>query len=401
MAYETTGEADPTPDASPPGRGVRYVEVSVDDAGQRLDNFLVRHLQDVPRAHVFRLLRKGEVRVNKKRAKPDQRTVAGDVVRIPPLRHGEAAPAPAEPRQASASLQKLVTDAIVYEDADLLVFNKPPGVAVHGGSATSFGLIEALRSARPEQKDLELVHRLDRETSGCLIVAKRRGALRDLHAQLREGRTEKRYLALLCGKWNLGTKRIELALDTDERRSGERHVAVRPHGKKSVSTFKPVQFFGNLATLVEVEIDTGKTHQIRVHAAHAGHPVAGDDKYGNRVLNELLRGYGLDRMFLHSSSIGFTRPGTLEPMIASAPLSPELGAVLDKLARSKARAPADARGKALKPKGRTPPVALRQARTGDGARAGGDRVQATEEPRSSSAPTGGRRAGRMRARRTR
>ena len=161
---------------------------------------------------------------------------------------------------------------------------------MHGGSATDFGLIEALRSARPEQPDLELVHRLDRDTSGCLLVAKRRAALRDLHLQLREGRTEKHYLALVCGKWNLGTKRIELALDTDERRSGERHVAVRAHGKKSVSTFKPVQFFGNLATLMEVEIDTGKTHQIRVHAAHAGHPVAGDDKYGNRVFNELLQG---------------------------------------------------------------------------------------------------------------
>jgi 23S rRNA pseudouridine955/2504/2580 synthase len=247
------------------------------------------------------------------------------------------------PRAASASLQKVVLDAIVYEDKDLIIFNKPSGVAVHGGSARDFGLIETLRTTRPDLTDAELVHRLDRDTSGCLIVAKRRGALRDLHSQLREGRTEKRYLALLCGKWNLGTKRIELALDTNERRSGERHVAVRAHGKKAVSTFKPVQFFGNMASLVEVEIDTGKTHQIRVHAAHAGHPVAGDDKYGNRALNDLLRDYGLNRMFLHSLSIGFTRPGTQEPMLASAPLSPELGAVLDKLARGKARVPAPPR----------------------------------------------------------
>ncbi len=339
MNQQTPPAADDEPAGAPTGTGVQYVEVAVDDAGQRLDNFLVRFLKDVPRTHVFRLLRKGEVRVNKKRAKPDQRVVVGDQVRIPPLRRAEAMPAPTEPRPASASLQKVVLDAIIYEDNDLIVFNKPSGIAVHGGSATDFGLIEALRSARPELVDAELVHRLDRDTSGCLLVAKRRGALRDLHLQLREGRTEKRYLALLCGKWNLGTKRIEVALDTNERRSGERHVAVRSHGKKTVSTFKPVQFFGNVASLMEVEIDTGKTHQIRVHAAHAGHPVAGDDKYGDRVMNDLLRDYGLNRMFLHSLSLGFTRPGTQEPMLASAPLSPELAAVLDKLSRGKARAP--------------------------------------------------------------
>jgi 23S rRNA pseudouridine955/2504/2580 synthase len=349
MAYETDPGIDGNSAEPEPGRGVTHVEVTVDDAGTRLDNFLVRQLKDVPRTHVFRLLRKGEVRVNKKRAKPDQRVALGDIVRIPPVKKAEDLPPPATPRTASESLQALVLGAITYEDSDLIVINKPPGLAVHGGSATDFGLIEALRSARPEQRDLELVHRLDRDTSGCLLVAKRRAALRDLHLQLREGRTEKHYLALLCGKWNLGTKRIELALDTDERRSGERHVAVRAHGKKSVSTFKPVQFFGNLATLMEVEIDTGKTHQIRVHAAHAGHPVAGDDKYGNRVFNQLLADYGLKRMFLHSSSMGFTRPGTREPMLASAPLPPELSAVIDKLTRGKARAPQDARGKAMKP----------------------------------------------------
>jgi 23S rRNA pseudouridine955/2504/2580 synthase len=343
MAYENPPAAEDDSAVPPTGTGVQYVEVAVDDAGQRLDNFLARYLRDVPRTHIFRLLRKGEVRVNKKRAKPDQRVLVGDQVRIPPLRRADAMPAPTEPRPASASLQRLVLDAIIYEDNDLIIFNKPSGIAVHGGSATDFGLIEALRSARPELVDAELVHRLDRDTSGCLLVAKRRGALRDLHMQLRQGTTEKRYLALLCGKWNLGTKRIELALDTNERRSGERHVAVRSHGKKTLSTFKPVQFFGNLASLMEVEIDTGKTHQIRVHAAHAGHPVAGDDKYGDRVLNDLLRDYGLNRMFLHSLSLGFTRPGTQEPMLASAPLSPELAAVLDKLARGKARVPAPPR----------------------------------------------------------
>jgi 23S rRNA pseudouridine955/2504/2580 synthase len=394
MAYENTEDPVQEPAPSGAGRGVEHVEVTVDDAGTRLDNFLVRHLGDVPRTHVFRLLRKGEVRVNKKRARPDQRVMLGDIVRIPPVRRSEEVPAPATSRTASPSLQKLVLDSIVYEDADLIVFNKPPGVAVHGGSATDFGLIEAFRAARPDVPDAELVHRLDRETSGCLLVAKRRAALRDLHAQLREGATEKRYLALLCGKWNLGTKRIELTLDTDERRSGERHVAVRAHGKPSVSTFKPVQFFGNLATLVEVEIDTGKTHQIRVHAAHAGHPVAGDDKYGDRVFNGLLRDYGLKRMFLHSASMGFTRPGTREPMLASAPLPEELSAVLDKLTRGKARAPEGAKGRPLKP---SSPLPLRRERSSaplppPRERSAEGRARATPER------TGGRRAGRMRAR---
>jgi 23S rRNA pseudouridine955/2504/2580 synthase len=382
MAYEINPATDVNPAEQEPGRGVTHVEVTADDAGTRLDNFLVRQLKDVPRTHVFRLLRKGEVRVNKKRAKPEQRVALGDIVRIPPVRKAEDVPPPATPRTASESLQKLVLESITYEDGDLIVFNKPPGLAVHGGSATDFGLIEALRGARPGQADLELVHRLDRDTSGCLLVAKRRAALRDLHLQLREGQTEKHYLALVCGKWNLGTKRIELALDTDERRSGERHVAVRAHGKKSVSTFKPVQFFGNLATLMEVEIDTGKTHQIRVHAAHAGHPVAGDDKYGNRVFNEIFKDYGLKRMFLHSSSLGFTRPGTREPMLASAPLPPELSAVLDTLTRGKARAPQDERGKTLKPEGaRGPIVAPRVQRPAP--------VPQTGKPRLGNPRTGG------------
>jgi 23S rRNA pseudouridine955/2504/2580 synthase len=413
MAYETEPVIDENTSAAEPGRGVTHVEVTEDDAGTRLDNFLVRQLKDVPRTHVFRLLRKGEVRVNKKRAKPDQRVVLGDIVRIPPVRKAEDVPPPATPRTASESLQALVLDAITYEDSDLIVFNKPPGLAVHGGSATAFGLIEALRGARPGQPDLELVHRLDRDTSGCLLVAKKRAALRDLHLQLREGRTEKHYLALVCGKWNLGTKRIELALDTDERRSGERHVAVRPHGKKSVSTFKPVQFFGNLATLMEVEIDTGKTHQIRVHAAHAGHPVAGDDKYGNRVFNQLFEDYGLKRMFLHSSSLGFTRPGTREPMLASAPLPPELGAVIDTLTRGKARAPQDERGKTLKPEGSRGPVAVvrvqrpapvpragkpRMGKPGTGKAGGAKPGSARKGPAKVSGPVRGE--GRRRARTT-
>jgi 23S rRNA pseudouridine955/2504/2580 synthase len=330
MAYENNATAAGQP--GHPAVGVRYVEAGEGDDGQRLDNFLVRVLKGVPRTHVYRLLRKGEVRVNSKRAKPDQRVAAGDRIRIPPVRQAEAPSASARP--PSRSLQDLVTGAIVYEDDDLLVLNKPAGVAVHGGSGMAHGVIEVLRAARPEARELDLVHRLDRETSGCLIVAKRRAALRDLHAQLREGTTEKLYLALVCGKWNLGQKRIELPLATGERRGGERHVAVRGHGQVAVSTFRPVQFFGNVATLMEVAIDTGRTHQIRVHAAYAGHPVAGDDKYGDREKNAALRQYGVHRMFLHAASIGVNRPGSREPLHVSAPLGEDLRAVLDALVKA-------------------------------------------------------------------
>lgn len=334
MAYDRSQASSGKPGSSTP---VRYVVATEGDAGQRLDNFLLRSLKGVPRTHVYRLLRKGEVRVNSKRARPDQRITAGDRVRLPPVRQSE----PIDDVRPRGDLQQAVTDAIVYEDADLIAINKPAGLAVHGGSGLSHGVIEALRAARPELGELDLVHRLDRETSGCLLIAKRRSALRDLHAQLREGRVEKRYLALVCGHWQLGHKRIELALATDERRSGERHVAVRSHGQVAVSTFRPVQFFGRLATLMEVDLRTGRTHQIRVHAAHAGFPVAGDDKYGDRECNAELRAFGLHRMFLHSASIGVTRPGTAEPLSISAPLSTDLRGVLDALVRApKARSPA-------------------------------------------------------------
>jgi len=341
MAYAKRSDDSATP-AAPAGGGVQYVEAAEGDAGQRLDNFLVRTLKGVPRTHVYRLLRKGEVRVNSKRAKPEQRLAAGDRIRLPPVRRPEPGEGDAATRTPSASLQRLITEAIVYEDPDLLVLNKPAGVAVHGGSGMSHGVIEVLRAMRPDAKELDLVHRLDRDTSGCLIVAKRRAALRDLHAQLREGRAEKRYLALVCGKWDLGQKRIELPLATGERRGGERHVAVRSHGQMAVSTFRPVQFFGTAATLMEVEIGTGKTHQIRVHAAYAGHPVAGDDKYGDRERNEELRQYGVERMFLHAASIGVDRPGTHEPLHVSAPLGADLHASLEALLK----APGSRRGEA-------------------------------------------------------
>jgi 23S rRNA pseudouridine955/2504/2580 synthase len=306
---------------------VRQVEVGERGAGQRLDNFLARILVDVPKSHVFRVIRKGEVRVNGKRAKPEVRLQASDIVRVPPVRVGEAAP----PRRAPPAMVVGVTGAIIHEDPRLLVIDKPSGIAVHGGSGVSFGVIEALRAARPDE-DLELAHRLDRETSGILLVSRKPAALRTLHALLREGEVEKRYLALLKGKWELGKKRIDVPLRTDIRVGGERTVKADASGKEAASVFKPVQFFGKRATLVEVELETGRTHQIRVHAAHAGHPLAGDEKYGDAEFNTQMRELGLTRMFLHAHQVSFTWPETGAEFSANAPLPPELAAIIDKLA---------------------------------------------------------------------
>ena len=325
----TPDEENAGPDEVPEGaRGrVSYVEALEGDAGQRIDNYLMRVLKHVPKSHVYRVLRKGEVRVNGKRAKPEYRLLEGDRVRIPPLRIDTEA----TPLKPSRSLQQTLLDAIIHEDRDILIINKPAGIAVHGGSGQSFGVIEALREARPELKELELVHRLDRDTSGCLMLAKRRAALRELHARLREREMDKKYLALVIGRWTLGPKKIELALKTNLRQGGERMVKVHPEGQTALSRFKPVRFFGKVATLMEVAIGTGRTHQIRVHAAAAGHPVAGDEKYGDRDGNVTLKPFGLRRMFLHAHSLGFVKPGTAEPFSISAPLDDELQQVLEKL----------------------------------------------------------------------
>jgi len=331
MAYAKSSDAGGETGEGGARSAVRYLDAGEGDGGQRLDNYLLGELKGLPKSHLYRLLRKGEVRVNGKRVKPEQRLAVGDRIRIPPLR--EPTTPVAVSRAPGAALQQQVKDSIIYEDATLIALNKPAGIAVHGGSGLAHGVIETLRALRPDERELDLVHRLDRDTSGCLLVARRRAALRELHAQLREGQAEKRYLALLCGTWNLGQKRIDLPLATSERRGGERHVAVRGHGAPAVSTFRPVQFFGNVATLVEVDLGTGKTHQIRVHAAYAGHPVAGDDKYGDRERNADLAAFGLRRMFLHAASIGVTRPGTEEPLVISAPLPEDLKEVLAALER--------------------------------------------------------------------
>jgi 23S rRNA pseudouridine955/2504/2580 synthase len=314
--------------ADPPK--VLQVEVGERGAGQRLDNFLGRILKDVPRTHVFRVIRKGEVRVNGKRAKPDTRLQASDIVRVPPVRVGANAP----PRRAPTGMVKDIVDSIIHEDPRLLVINKPAGVAVHGGSGVSFGVIEALRAARPDE-ELELAHRIDRETSGILLVARKPAALRTLHALMREGKVEKRYLALVKGKWELGKKRIDAPLRTDIRVSGERTVKVHETGKEAASVFKPVQFFGRKASLVEVDLETGRTHQIRVHAAHAGYPLAGDDKYGDEAFNESMKALGLTRMFLHAHQVSFTWPETGVEFSVNAPLPQELKAVMDALGEKK------------------------------------------------------------------
>ena len=323
---------------------VRHVVVGEDFVGVRLDKFLSHQYPEIPRTRLFRVVRKGEVRVNGKRAAIDTRLASGDDVRLPPIRElapGETgaasgpggAPAVRGPRLPKGLLET-VTGAILHEDERLVVINKPAGLAVHGGSGINHGVIEALRAARPDERDkLELVHRLDRDTSGVLLIARRPAVLRMLHAELREGENfEKRYLALVKGPWNLGKKRIVAPLRTDLRVGGERTVKVAAGGKEAISEFRPVQFFGSVATLVEVEILTGRTHQIRVHAAYAGHPVAGDEKYGDAEFNEEMRRYGLERMFLHASSLTLTWPDRGTPFSVNAPLPPELAQVIDALA---------------------------------------------------------------------
>ncbi len=325
---------------SPPARSpARRVEVTLDAAGVRLDKFLGKALPEVPPSHVFRLIRKGEVRVNGKRAAGSLRLQAGDIVRVPPVRvQPPRASDDATPptRRGPPRLIEQVRSAVLHRDDALLVVDKPAGLAVHGGSGVSFGVIEALRAAYPDDR-LELVHRLDRDTSGCLLVARKPSVLRTLHALLREHAFEKRYLALVVGAWDLGKKRIDMPLRTDLRVGGERTVKAHASGKSAVSDFRPVQFFGARASLLEVSIHTGRTHQIRVHAAYAGHPVAGDAKYGDAEANAALAEFGLARMFLHASSVSFVWPQSGTEFSVNAPLPADLAAVIDRLAAAPGR----------------------------------------------------------------
>jgi 23S rRNA pseudouridine955/2504/2580 synthase len=310
--------------------GVRMVEIGSAHEGQRIDNFLLRELKDVPKSRVYRILRKGEVRINGGRVKPEYRLQAGDALRLPPLRHAPRSAFAGTAAGAAAGVGHLLEARILFEDQRLLVLDKPAGMAVHGGSGLSHGVIEALRAARGDRAELELVHRLDKDTSGCLMLAKRRSLLRELHARLRAGEVDKRYLTLLAGDWQRGKAVIDASLVTDERRGGERTARVDPGGRRAVSEFRPLQSLRG-ATLMEVALRTGRTHQIRVHAAHAGHPVAGDRKYGDAAFNAHMRERGLRRMFLHAHSLAFDYPGSGVPFHVSAPLDDALRHVLDAL----------------------------------------------------------------------
>jgi 23S rRNA pseudouridine955/2504/2580 synthase len=305
--------------------GVQHREIDADRAGQRLDNFLLGELKGVPRSHVYRLIRSGQVRINSGRTSPSYRLKAGDRVRIPPVGTRPKSAPVATPDSLDWLAQR-----VLFEDGRILVIDKPAGLAVHGGSSVSLGAIEALRLLRPECKDLELAHRLDRGTSGVLLLAKRRSALRVLHELLREGRVDKRYFALVKGQWAKDKSEIDAPLVT-RRVGGEARVKVSAEGKQALSSFRVLDRFGKTASLLEVAIATGRTHQIRVHAAHAGHPVAGDDRYGDEDYNQYLRSFGLERIFLHAHSLSFEWPETGEEFNASAPLPDELKSVLTAL----------------------------------------------------------------------
>lgn len=308
--------------------GAHYREVEAGSVGQRLDNFLLGALSGVPRSHVYRLIRSGQVRVNSGRVRAGYRLKEGDRVRVPPVTRR-----PSGTAHVPANRVRWLAERILYADKRILVLDKPAGMPVHAGSGVDFGCIEALRSLAPELRNADLVHRLDRGTSGCLMVAKRRSALRQLHELLRNGGVDKRYLALVRGRWPHGRLSVDASLGI-QRRGGERFVRIDPSGKPARSHFRAVQHFEDRATLVEVTIETGRTHQIRVHAGHCGHPLAGDPRYGDSEFNSMLSEMGLKRMFLHAHALEFDWPGTGETFAASAPLPAELSVMLEALVAS-------------------------------------------------------------------
>jgi len=300
--------------------GVKHITVSDEEEGQRIDNYLITRWKGVPKSHLYRLMRKGEVRVNKKRISPFYRLKRGDDVRLPPIFLEDKA----KIIPPSAETAQLLSTRILYEDDYLLVINKPSGMSVHVGSTVRMGVIEALRFMYPKLVHLELAHRLDSETSGCLVLAKKKRILREVHTLLREGKVDKVYWALTQGCWQPSECRVELPLHKDYREGGKHVVAVNQEGKSALTVFKPLQTFHSAASLVEVKLFTGRTHQIRVHAAHQGHPIAGDDRYGDTEFNKWTRQFGLKRMFLHARSIEFTLPSENQRIKVVAPLDPEL-----------------------------------------------------------------------------
>lgn len=304
-------------------QNVRLIDVDSALEGQRIDNYLMSTLKGVPKSHIYRLLRTGQVRVNKGRKRPTYRLQSGDIIRIPPV-HSKKEGVESMPGER---LLNLINNSIIYEDEDLLVINKPSGIAVHGGSGIPHGVIEIIRVMRPELTGLELAHRLDRSTSGCLVLCKNRSSLVGMHELLRDHKVEKKYVALVKGRWYEAERTIDLPLNRNRILDGERTVMVEDDGKEAVSYFTPDDVF-NEATLVEVRIKTGRTHQIRVHASHIGRPIAGDDKYGDPIFNQKMREFGLNRLFLHAASIEFNHPRSGERINIHAPLAEDLDVVL-------------------------------------------------------------------------
>lgn len=304
---------------------VQFISISDEESGQRVDNFLLRTLNGVPKTRIYKAIRKGEVRVNKGRVKPENKLTAGDLIRVPPLDVVESN----APKSIPDRWFKRIAKSVVYEDQNLIVLDKPTGLAVHGGSGVNFGLIESLRQIYPNQRYLELVHRLDRDTSGLIMVAKRASTLRELHQLLRGDGVDKRYLALVHGKWPAHRVRVEASLEKSGLASGERVVRVSADGRRSITDFRVVERL-NGATLIEAKPVTGRTHQIRVHAQHAGHPIMSDPKYASEdQLNE-AKSIGLKRLFLHAYRLSFRLDGSLYEF--EAPMDAELQQVCESIA---------------------------------------------------------------------
>lgn len=308
--------------------GVQWLVVDADQAGQRLDNFLMAHLKGVPRSHIYKILRSGEVRVNKGRAKPHRKLAEQDEVRVPPVSQSSG-----QQGRIPDSLAEELRKSILFSDDALVILNKPAGLAVHGGSGVSLGLIEAMRQVLPNEKRLELVHRLDRETSGCLMLARSRAALVSMQDQLREHEIGKYYLALSVGKWPKHVREVDAPLDRSKGSAGERIVRAAQTGKKAITHFQVKQRFKE-ATLLEVQLESGRTHQIRVHTQLVGHPLAGDTKYGKREDNRYFSSLGLKRNFLHAARLEFLHPVSGEKMMVEAPLPGDLDNLLTKLTRA-------------------------------------------------------------------
>ncbi|MCP5197880.1 MAG: RluA family pseudouridine synthase [Gammaproteobacteria bacterium] len=310
--------------------GVRHLEITPEYMGQRLDNLLLRELKSAPKSLIYKIIRKGEVRLNGGRVQPSHRLQVGDVLRIPPIRLTEREERPFTP---PLRLAEQLRAAILYEDRELLVLDKPAGLAVHKGSGVDYGVIEILRVLRSDEPFLELAHRLDRETSGCLALARTPTALRQIQQAFRAGQVEKRYLALVCGYWNRGSREVNQPLRRNVLRGGERMVEVLGDGKPALTRFRPISLYRS-ASLLEAWIATGRTHQIRVHATHIGYPLAGDSKYGDMTFNRMMAEcYGLRRLFLHAHSLSLPLGG--RDIAVSAPLDAELKAVLDLLGSAK------------------------------------------------------------------